>query len=135
MTFRQLRLRKDANCAVCGERPTVTQLIDYEGFCNPAETGEVTPAQLAEMKDAVLIDVRERNEWDQGYIEGAQLIPMGQLEGNIGSIPKDRDVVLYCRSGGRSAHALEFLRAKGFRRARHLKGGYLAWMRERRSSS
>jgi adenylyltransferase/sulfurtransferase len=132
MTFRQMRLRKDVNCVVCGDQPTVTKLIDYEGFCNPADSGEITPAQLAEMTDAVLVDVREKYEWDQGYIEGAQLIPMGQIERNLEAIPKDRDVVLYCRSGARSAHALEFLRAKGFHRARHLKGGYLAWMREQR---
>src|SRR5712692_7686738 len=132
MTFRQLRLRKDANCAICGEHPTVTQLIDYEGFCNPADAGEITPAQLAKMSEAMLIDVREPYEWNQGHLEGARHIPLGQLEHNLDSIPKERDVVLYCRSGARSARGLEMMRTAGFRRARHLKGGYLAWMREPR---
>jgi molybdopterin/thiamine biosynthesis adenylyltransferase/rhodanese-related sulfurtransferase len=132
MTFRQLRLRKDARCAICGEQPTITQLIDYEGFCNPADSGEVTPGQLAEMRDALLIDVREPYEWDQGHLEGAQLIPLGQLDRTLDSIPRDRDVVLYCRSGSRSGRALEMLRGAGFRRAKHLKGGYLAWQRAQR---
>lgn len=130
MEFRPLRLRKDPNCAICGQRPTVTQLIDYEGFCNPAEIGDLTPAQLAKMHDLVLIDVREPYEWNQGHLDGARLIPLGQLQRNLESIPRDRDVVLYCRSGSRSAHALEMLRGAGYHRAKHLKGGYLAWLSE-----
>jgi len=132
MEFRRLRLRKDPNCAVCGERPTIAQLIDYEGFCNPAETGEITPAQLAKMSDALLIDVREQHEFKQGHLQGAWLIPLGQLERHMDAIPRDRDLVLYCRSGSRSAHALEMMRGAGFHRAKHLKGGYLAWQREQR---
>ena len=130
MEFRRLKLKKDPNCAVCGENPTVTQLIDYEGFCSPMETGEVVPAQLRQLSDPLLIDVREPFETRQGYLEGAWLIPLGQLERHIDAIPRDRDIVLYCRSGQRSAHALEMLRAAGFRRAKHLKGGYLAWLKE-----
>jgi molybdopterin/thiamine biosynthesis adenylyltransferase/rhodanese-related sulfurtransferase len=130
MEFRALRLRKDPNCAVCGPNPSVTRLIDYEGFCNPAETGEVTPAQLAKMQDVVLIDVREPYEWNQGHLEGARHVPMGQLHRSLDAIPRDRDVVLYCRSGSRSAHALEMLRGAGYHRAKHLKGGILAWQRE-----
>ena len=84
------------------------------------------------MKDIDLIDVREPYEWNQGHLEGARLIPMGQLHRDLNSIPKDRDVVLYCRSGARSAHALEMLRAAGYHRAKHLKGGILAWQREQR---
>jgi len=132
MKFRELRLRKDPQCAICGERPTIHQLIDYEGFCNPMETGEVTPAELAAMREVELIDVREPYEWNQGHLEGARLIPMGQLERNLDSIPKDRDVVLYCRSGARSGHALAMMRARGFTRVKHLKGGILAWQRARR---
>src|ERR1700674_5185279 len=71
MTFRQLRLRKDPNCAICGEHPTVTELIDYEGFCNPRTSYDVTPEQLADMRDALLIDVREPHEWSAGKIKGA----------------------------------------------------------------
>src|SRR5438876_6415666 len=69
MEFRRLKLKKDRNCAICGENPTITQLIDYEGFCNPAEIGEVTPAQLAHMNDPLLIDVREDYEFKQGHLE------------------------------------------------------------------
>jgi molybdopterin/thiamine biosynthesis adenylyltransferase/rhodanese-related sulfurtransferase len=132
MEFRPLRLRKDPDCAICGEHPTITQLIDYEGFCNPADIGEVTPAQLAKLTDAVLIDVREPYEWNQGHLDGATLIPMGQLHRSLDSIPRDRDVILYCRSGSRSAHALEMLRGAGYHRAKHLKGGILAWQRDQR---
>jgi len=85
------------------------------------------------MKDPLLIDIREPFETRQGYLEGAWLIPLGQLERHLDTIPRDRDVVLYCRSGSRSAHALEMLRAAGFRRAKHLKGGYLAWLREQKA--
>ncbi|HEY6842972.1 MAG TPA: molybdopterin-synthase adenylyltransferase MoeB [Thermoanaerobaculia bacterium] len=130
MEFRRLKLKKDPNCAVCGAHPTVTHLIDYEGFCSPMEIGEVTPAQLAAMDDPLLIDVREPYEFQQGHLDGAQLIPLRQLQFEMEKIPRDRDVVLYCRSGQRSAHALEMLRAAGFRRAKHLKGGILAWFRE-----
>jgi sulfur-carrier protein adenylyltransferase/sulfurtransferase len=132
MEFRRLRLRKDPNCAVCGERPTISQLIDYEGFCNPAESGEISPAQLTRLSDPLLIDVREPHEFKQGHLEGAWLIPLGQLERHIDAIPRDRDLVLYCRSGSRSAHALEIMRSAGFHRAKHLQGGYLAWQREKR---
>src|SRR5438094_208819 len=95
MEFRHLRLRKDPNCAVCGEQPTISQLIDYEGFCNPAETGEITPAQLGKMNDPLIIDVREPHEFKQGHLEGAWLIPVGQLERHMDAIPRDRDLVLY----------------------------------------
>ena len=132
MEFRHLRLRKDPNCAICGEQPTISQLIDYEGFCNPVETGEITPAELGKMSDPLIIDVREPHEFTQGHLEGAWLIPLGQLERHMDAIPRDRDLVLYCRSGSRSAHALEMMRGAGFHRAKHLKGGYLAWQREKR---
>jgi sulfur-carrier protein adenylyltransferase/sulfurtransferase len=132
MTFRQLRLRKDPNCAICGEQPTVTELIDYEGFCNPRTSYDVTPDQLAEMRNALLIDVREPDEWSAGHIEGARHIPLRELPNNLESIPRDQDVVLYCHLGSRSAMALEMLRGAGFQRARHLKGGYAAWLRDGR---
>ncbi len=132
MGFRELRLRKDLQCAICGERPTIQKLIDYEGFCNPMTHGELTPAELAAMTDALLIDVREPFEWNQGHLDGARHIPLGQLEHNLDSIPKDRDVVLYCRSGARSGYALEMMHAKGFTRVKHLAGGIIAWQRAQR---
>ena len=129
MTFRQLKLRKDDNCAVCGKSPTVTKLIDYEGFCNPKMSLEITAAEIPD--GALLIDVREPNEWNAGHIEGAQHIPLRTLPQQLDAIPRDRDVVLYCAVGARSAHALEFLRAHGYTRAMHLKGGYNAYLRGR----
>ena len=130
MSFRQMRLRKDPNCVICGEHPTITKLIDYEQFCNPATAVEVTAAQLASL-DAALIDVREPYEFAGGAIEGATLIPLGALPSRLDEVPRDRDVVVYCQSGARSARAVEILRGAGFQRARHLRGGYVAWLRER----
>jgi len=130
MSFRQMRLRKDPNCVICGEHPTITKLIDYEQFCNPATAIEVTAAQLASL-DAALIDVREPYEFAGGAIEGATLIPLGALPSRLDDVPRDRDVVVYCHSGARSARAVEILRGAGFQRARHLRGGYVAWLRER----
>ena len=127
MSVRQLRLKKNADCAVCGTHPTVTELIDYEGFCNPVMKDELTPAEVP--TDALIIDVREPHEWQGGHIEGARHIPMRALASQLQSIPRDQDIVLYCQHGHRSAHALEFMRAQGFTRARHLKGGYVAWLR------
>lgn len=127
MSFRQLRLKKNEQCAVCGAHPTVTQLIDYEGFCNPA-----LPSEVAEIPAAALvIDVREPHEWSAGHIDGARHIPMRTIPEQLDSIPRDRDVVVYCQHGQRSAHVLEFLHSEGFHRARHLKGGYVAWLRSR----
>jgi adenylyltransferase/sulfurtransferase len=131
MAFRQMKLRKDPQCAICGEHPTITELIDYEQFCNPATALEVTPEQLATL-DAAIVDVREPYEFAGGAIDGATLIPLGALPARLSEVPRDRDVVVYCQTGGRSARALEVLRGAGFSRARHLKGGYQAWLRERR---
>jgi adenylyltransferase/sulfurtransferase len=131
MEFRRLKLKKDPNCAICGENPTISALIDYEGFCNPVDVAAISPAELSTMNDPLLIDVREPYEFKQGHLEGAWLIPLGQLERHMDAIPRDRDLVLYCHMGQRSEHALEMLRAAGFRRAKHLKGGFAAWMRER----
>jgi len=130
MSFRQMKLRKDPNCAICGANPTIARLIDYEQFCNPATTVEVSASQLASL-DAALIDVREPYEFAGGAIDGATLIPLGALPSRLGEVPRDRDVVVYCQSGARSARAVEILRGAGYTRARHLRGGYAAWLRER----
>ncbi|MEA2765572.1 MAG: sulfur-carrier protein adenylyltransferase/sulfurtransferase, partial [Gemmatimonadaceae bacterium] len=130
MSFRQLRLKKNDDCVVCGKNPTVTELIDYEGFCNPALVHETETSEIPD--GSFVIDVREPHEWNAGHIEGARLIPMRSLPQELGSIPRDRDIVLYCQHGQRSAYALEFLRAQGFTRARHLEGGYATWLRTRR---
>jgi adenylyltransferase/sulfurtransferase len=130
MSMRQLKLKKNDDCAICGSHPTVTALIDYEGFCAPKMKDELTPEEVP--SDALLIDVREPYEWQGGHIEGARHIPMRAVPQQLDSIPRDREVVVYCQHGQRSAHVLDFLRAQGFTRARHLKGGYVAWLRSGR---
>lgn len=141
MRFRELRLNKDPECPICGDNPTVTQLIDYDQFCgiNPqTEQGEtdrdITPAQLKARLDAgenlVLLDVREPNEWELGRIEGARLIPVNSVTAHAGELSTADEIVLYCRSGVRSARALQSLRELGFRKLWNLHGGILAWANE-----
>lgn len=128
MSFRTLKLRKDPNCKVCGANPTVTRLIDYDQFCMP---GEITPDALArQLASTTLVDVREPAEWNAGHLPGAIHIPLQQLPQRLGEIPRDRDVVVYCRSGGRSARAVDLLRQHGFSRVRNLVGGLRRWARD-----
>jgi adenylyltransferase/sulfurtransferase len=125
MQFRDVRLRAQHE-----RHARITQLIDYEGFCNPQMEDEITAQQLRErLAGVVLIDVREPSEFAGGCIEGARNLPLGRVPHELDSIPRDRDVVLYCAMGGRSGRALEILRAAGFTRAAHLKGGINAWRR------
>jgi len=129
-SFRQLRLKKDPNCAVCGEHPTIQQLIDYEGFCNPRHSAEISASELSQrLGDFVVIDVREPYEFAAGHLDGAKLIPLAQLPQRMIDIPTDRDVVLYCQSGARSARAQQLLHDAGFTRIRNLAGGFVAWQR------
>ncbi|HVT44461.1 MAG TPA: molybdopterin-synthase adenylyltransferase MoeB [Thermoanaerobaculia bacterium] len=138
MSFRELRLRKSPDCALCGPNPTIRALIDYERFCGgpPAESDgdEITPAELAarlERGDSLrLIDVREVPEWRSGRIEGAEHIPLGTIVHDQSRLKSDEEIVLYCRSGSRSANALEALRAAGFSNLRSLAGGIDRWARE-----
>jgi sulfur-carrier protein adenylyltransferase/sulfurtransferase len=144
MTYRQVKVRKDPNCALCGENPTVTALIDYDDFCGTisdeaaeAVTGStITPAELKEWIDAEkpidLIDVREPAEWEIVRIPGARLIPKGEiLSGDaLAGLPQDKQIVLYCKSGMRSAEALAALKAAGFKDAVHVQGGVVSWIRQ-----
>jgi len=146
MTYRKIKVRKDPNCAVCGENPTVTELIDYEAFCG-AVSNEAAEAvvdstinvkQLAEMlkarergeKDFVLIDVREPNEYDIVSIPGSVLIPKDKfLMGDaLANLPIDKQIVLHCKVGGRSAEVLAAVNGAGFKDAIHVGGGVLAWV-------
>jgi adenylyltransferase/sulfurtransferase len=145
MRFRELKLRKDPECPVCGTHPTVTKLIDYEQFCGirpePAAaqtTGagvsdwEITPVDLKKRMDAgddvLVLDVREPNEYQINRIPGSVLIPLGELPRRYAELPKDKDIVAQCKMGGRSAKAVEFLQTVGFKRVKNLRGGILEWI-------
>lgn len=138
MVFSEVRVGKNPDCPVCGRKPTVTKLIDYEEFCrrgrveSPVE--EVTPRLLKSRLDAgseiVLLDVREPFEYALCHIEGTTLIPMGELERRVGELSAEKDIVVYCHSGIRSARAVNFLKSLGFKKALNLKGGIDAWAEE-----
>ena len=148
MNYRSVKVRKDPNCAVCGENPTVTELIDYEAFCGAVseEASEavkdstISVGQLKDMlderdrgeRDFVLIDVREPNEWEIVNIPGAELIPKGQfLNGAaLSDLPQDRQIVLHCKVGGRSAEVLAIVKSAGFADAIHVGGGVVAWVNQ-----
>lgn len=137
LRFRELRLRKDPDCPICGDRPTIRELIDYEAFCGigaaPAYQGpEVLVEELKEERERkggelVLIDVREPHERDIAHIEGSRLIPLGQLPERIGELDGHAEIVTYCHKGARSMKALEILRGAGFGKVRSLAGGIDAW--------
>ena len=134
--FRELKLSKDPECPICGEHPTVKELIDYEAFCGigtePVYDGpEITATELAkEMQqkaDLLLVDVREPLERDICHIEGSILVPLGALPARLDEIDGHGETVTYCHGGVRSMQALEILRAAGFANVRSLRGGIDAW--------
>jgi adenylyltransferase/sulfurtransferase len=146
MTFRKVRVRKDPQCALCGDNPTVTELIDYEAFCGTisdeaaeaAKDSTISVLTLRDMLDArergdddfVLIDVREPHEREIVEIPGSILIPKGKfLDGSaLADLPSDKRIVLYCKVGGRSAEALAVTKGAGFADAIHVGGGVVAWV-------
>ena len=145
MTFKELKLGKNKNCPICGENPRVRELIDYEQFCNmkeeeekSLEEDEISVHQLKKMsesnEDFILVDVREEHEWDICKIEGARLIPLSRIiNGDIDileNIKTDKQIVLHCHTGARSAEALNILRNKGFKNLKNLVGGIDAWANE-----
>ncbi|MFB7123898.1 adenylyltransferase/sulfurtransferase MoeZ [Kitasatospora xanthocidica] len=144
MNYRQVKVRKDPNCAVCGENPTVTELIDYEAFCGvvseeaqaAAAGSTITSQQLKQWQDdkedIYLIDVREPGEYEIVNIPGAVLIPKNEfLMGDaLEKLPQDRKIVLHCKSGVRSAEVLAVVKAAGFGNAVHLGGGVLGWVNQ-----
>jgi molybdopterin/thiamine biosynthesis adenylyltransferase/rhodanese-related sulfurtransferase len=143
MRFRELKLRKNPECTVCGEHPTITKLIDYEEFCgirgeesaSPAQATvpEISPrelkARLDRGDDLFVLDVREPHEYQICNL-GGHLIPLGELSRRVNELDSSREIVAHCRSGKRSAEAVEFLRSAGFRKVLNLKGGILAWSDE-----
>ena len=148
MEYRKLKVRKDPNCALCGENPTVTELIDYEAFCgaisdeaaDAAAGSTISVMQLDNMlkeraegtRDFELVDVREPNEYEINKIPGSVLIPKGEfLNGRaLEQLPQDKPVVLHCKSGARSAEALAVLKGAGFEDAVHVGGGVVAWVNQ-----
>ncbi len=139
MRFREFRFEKDPACPVCGERPSVTELIDYHGFCGVqphaerAATPEISAAELAARlagpEPPRLLDVREPAEWEIARIEGAKLVPLGELPDRVAELAawKDRPVVVHCHHGVRSERACALLRDAGFADVQNLKGGIEAW--------
>lgn len=148
MTYRQVKIRKDPHCAVCGENPTVTELIDYEAFCGSistlaAEAAKDSTISVRDLKsmleardrgedDFVLIDVREPGEYEIVQIPGSILIPKGDfMDGSaLADLPTDKRIVLHCKVGGRSAEALAVVKGAGFSDAVHVGGGVLAWVNQ-----
>jgi adenylyltransferase/sulfurtransferase len=142
MRFRELKLRKDPDCPVCGDNPTVTELIDYEQFCGitpsapapePVATGDdATVEQLKTRIDSgdgvFILDVREPQEYQICSIPGSTLIPLGDLPSRLQELEGRGEMIVHCKSGVRSAKAVKLLREAGFVQARNLKGGILRWI-------
>lgn len=143
MSWREFKMQKDPDCPLCGKAPTIRELIDYEGFCGmPAreESESQTITQLSAAGLAArrergdphfLLDVREADEVEAARIEGSHWIPLGDLERRLGELQPLKNsgepIVVHCRSGARSAKAVEFLQSRGFRGVENLDGGIQAW--------
>jgi len=145
MTFRTMKLRRDRNCPVCGDNPTIDKLIDYEQFCGirgeesdtiirsdgaiPEMTVQQLRDKLKAKDDFVLIDVREPHEHQICNLPAAKLIPLGTIAGRLSEFDSKRTYVVHCKMGGRSAQAVDIMRQAGLK-AINVKGGILAWARE-----
>ena len=145
MKWRELRLKKNRECAMCGDAPTIHGLIDYDEFCGitresmseeqSTSTAEISVSDLKRRLDSgerpVLLDVREPFEWNIANLGdyGATMIPMREVQGSLDKLERNNEIIVYCRSGGRSANVVDFLQAQGFN-AVNLSGGILAWARE-----
>jgi sulfur-carrier protein adenylyltransferase/sulfurtransferase len=138
MRFRELKLHKKPDCPACGTHPTVTKLIDYNQFCGIRGEEEAAPTDKADMTveelkqrlergdDLFVLDVREPHEYQISNI-GGHLIPLNDLPKRLGELDSNREIVVHCKMGGRSAKAVEFLRQSGFGRVHNLAGGINAW--------
>ena len=139
MQFREFKLRRDPDCPVCGDKPTISTPIDYEAFCNGADASPASLIPLMSVRqlkeklgqeNVWLIDVREPFEYDIARIEGAQLIPLDELPARVAEVPRGKDLVLMCKSGVRSGRAAAFLHEQGFDKVFNLEGGIDAWANE-----
>lgn len=136
--WREVKIKKDPECPLCGTNPTIKKLEEYTWQCDtePAAAGfqEVTVRELKQLRDKnpelYLLDVREQNEWDIARIAGAHLKPLSTLKEDFADVPKDKPVYCYCKMGGRSAQAIEFLKSRGYTSLVLVKGGIKAWAEE-----
>jgi adenylyltransferase/sulfurtransferase len=141
MEIREFSIPRDPDCAVCGERPSIREPIDYEAFCAAAQTdgmpvSEIEPGELKARLEAgealLLLDVREPFEAEIASIAPARLVPLGKLEANLGELQewKERPIVVHCHHGGRSRTACQLLLRNGFQRVSNLRGGIDQWSLE-----
>jgi adenylyltransferase/sulfurtransferase len=136
MKFREFKIRRDPSCPVCGDNPTIFEPIDYEGFCNAttATTTAIRSISVAELRhkldaggELLVLDVREPFEFEMASIDGSRLIPLAELGERMAELPKGKETVVLCKSGMRSAYAVELLQRNGFQNAFNLEGGIDAW--------
>jgi len=141
MTFREVRVKRDPRCPLCGDAPTIKTLIDYEQFCGARGEGseearqddqayttvEAVHARLEAGEDFDLLDVRTPQEWQICHINGAKLIPLGELPSRLAELDPAREIVVHCKTGARSARATALLREAGFHTVKVLRGGITAW--------
>jgi adenylyltransferase/sulfurtransferase len=137
MQFRELNLRRDAQCPVCGTNPTIFALIDYDQFCGAREPGIVPAVSVQELKRKMdageafeLIDVREQFEFEIARIDRAKLIPLGEIAERADELERDQPIIVHCHSGRRSAQAVQLLRQRGFTNVYNLDGGIDSWSDE-----
>ncbi len=143
MKFRELKLRKDPDCPVCGKTRTITKLIDYEQFCGirgeekPGEANKLPEISVEELKrrrdagdDLFILDVREPHEYQICNL-GGYLIPLNDLPKRVNELDSSREIIAHCKMGGRSAKAVDFLQKAGFKKVKNLTGGILAWANRR----
>jgi adenylyltransferase/sulfurtransferase len=142
MKFRELKLRRDPQCPICGDHPTIKELIDYETFCGivpePENTGNPDEVTVQDMKKALdnpalgikVVDVREPDEYEIAKIEGVPLLPLSELTSRFTELDPNTQYYLHCKSGVRSLRALDFLRQQGFKYVKSVKGGISAWSDE-----
>jgi adenylyltransferase/sulfurtransferase len=142
MKFRELKLRRDPQCPICGDHPTITKLIDYEMFCGikPEDKTAMHPDEVSvqEMKRVLenpslgiqVLDVREPDEYAIAHVDGVPLVPMSELAQRFSKLNPEQTYYIHCHAGGRSMRAVQFLRQQGFKSLKSVKGGISAWSRE-----
>ena len=138
MEFREVKIQKNPDCPICGKNPTILELMDYEDFCGVGSTGilpvdewEITVEELKRKLDRgekiKLLDVREPYENEICCLKGSSLIPLRELPDRIGDLDSTENIVVYCHRGNRSLDAVRYLRGRGFRNVKNLKGGIDVW--------